>query len=200
MNEKDSKVPIYIAILVAVLLIAAGGYFVLGGKSTVTPETPAATSTPEKTASEKTAAATPSKNGAQETPVVAAPPAKVETIKCELCHKEAENINPHINGGKLCINCHGSQVHNIHIGPGTVGLQCDTCHGFPPKVPTVQKGEGPGSYSVCEQCHAAPPDSLNPSNGNLIVVHLSRAKYCTNCHGTDIGVIHMAAISNATNR
>ena len=31
MNDKNSKVPIYIAILVAVILIAAGGYFVLGG-------------------------------------------------------------------------------------------------------------------------------------------------------------------------
>ncbi|MCZ7398498.1 MAG: hypothetical protein O8C62_02270, partial [Candidatus Methanoperedens sp.] len=59
---------------------------------------------------------------------------------------------------------------------------------------------GPGSYSVCEQCHAAPPDSLKPSNGNLIVVHLSRGKYCTNCHGTDVGVIHMAAITNATKK
>ncbi|MCZ7399555.1 MAG: hypothetical protein O8C62_07745, partial [Candidatus Methanoperedens sp.] len=53
MNEKDSKVPIYIAILVAVLLIAAGGYFVLGGKTkftTITTETSTATPTPEKTA------------------------------------------------------------------------------------------------------------------------------------------------------
>lgn len=203
MNEKDSKVPIYIAILVAVLLIAAGGYFVLGGKTKFTTETPVATPAPEKEAPEKTVAATaketPAKTGAQETPVVAAP-AKVETIKCELCHTNPQNLIPHVNGGKLCINCHGSQVHNIHIGPGTVGLQCDTCHGFPPKVPTVQKGEGPGSYSVCEQCHAAPPDSLKPSNGNLIVVHLSRGKYCTNCHGTDVGVIHMAAITNATKK
>ncbi len=202
MNEKDSKVPIYIAILVAVLLIAAGGYFVLGGKSTINTETPAATSTPEKAAPEKTVTTkeTPAKTAAKETPVVTAAPARVETIKCELCHTNPQELSPHVNGGKLCINCHGSQVHNIHIGPGTVGLQCDTCHGFPPKVPTVQKGEGPGSYSVCEQCHAAPPDSLKPSKGNLIVVHLSRAKYCTNCHGTDVGVIHMAKISNATKK
>ncbi|MFZ3059357.1 MAG: hypothetical protein WA102_06400 [Candidatus Methanoperedens sp.] len=199
MNEKDSKVPIYIAILVAVLLIAAGGYFVLGGKTKFTPitTTSTATPTPEKTAV-STSKETPAQTGAQGTPVAAPPP--VTTVKCELCHKEAEKLNPHVNGGKLCINCHGSQVHNIHIGPGTVGLQCDTCHGFPPKVPTVQKGEGPGSYSICEQCHAAPPDSLKPSNGNLIVVHLSRAKYCTNCHGTDVGVIHMAAITNATKK
>ncbi|MGB8217289.1 MAG: hypothetical protein WCE94_08305 [Candidatus Methanoperedens sp.] len=198
MSEKDSKVPIYIAILVAVLLIAAGGYFVLGGKTkfTTISTNSTATPTPEQTAV-SISTGIPAQTGTQGTPVVAAPP-PAATIKCELCHTNPQNLPPHVNGGKLCINCHGSQVHNIHIGPGTVGLQCDTCHGFPPKIPTVQKGTGPGSYSVCEQCHAAPPDSLKPSNGNLIVVHLSRGKYCTNCHGTDVGVIHMAAITNAT--
>lgn len=200
MNDKESKVPIYIAILVAVLLIAAGGYFVLlGGTPKPPKELPAAT--PERTpaAALKETPAAKTTPGPAETPVVAAP-AKVETIKCELCHKDPQALNPHVNGGKLCINCHGSQVHNIHIGPGTVGLNCDTCHGFPPKIPTVEKGEGPGHYSVCENCHAAPPDSLKPSLGNLITVHLSRAKYCTNCHGTDIGAIHMAALTNASKK
>jgi len=99
------------------------------------------------------------------------------------------------------MTCHGSQVHNIHIGPSTVGLQCDTCHGFPPKIPTVDKSaDGPGHYSVCENCHAPPPDNLKPSFGNLVNVHLSRAKYCTNCHGTDIGVIHAAKLANATSK
>jgi len=196
MEAKDSKVPIYIAILVAVILIAAGGYFLLGIPPKPGEETPAPT--PAKTAVEtpKEAAATP----AATTPAVVTAPARVETIKCELCHRDPQDISQHINGGKLCINCHGSQVHNIHIGPGTVGLNCDTCHGFPPKVPVVEKGEGPGHYSVCENCHAAPPDSLKPSLGNLIVVHLSRAKYCTNCHGTDIGAIHMTALANASKK
>ena len=131
--------------------------------------------------------------------VTAAP--KVETIKCELCHKDAQDLKPHVNGGKLCMTCHGSQVHNIHIGPGTVGLECNTCHGSPPKIPVVDKSaDGPGHYSVCENCHAAPPDSLKPSFGNLITVHLSRSKYCTNCHGTDIGVIHAAKLANATSK
>ncbi len=172
---------------------------VLGGKTKLTPITPTstATQTPEKTVV-AASMETPAQTGVQATTTVVAAPPKVETVKCELCHTNPQNLPPHVNGGKLCINCHGSQVHNIHIGPGTVGLQCDTCHGFPPKIPTVQNGTGPGSYSVCEQCHAAPPDSLKPSNGNLIVVHLSRGKYCTNCHGTDVGVIHMAAIANAT--
>jgi hypothetical protein len=206
MNDKDSKVPIYIAILVALILIAAGGYFVLGGKSKLTPEKTDNQTSPVSTATETLASptettsatsATPTTAGETPAAVTAAP--KVEIIKCELCHTNPQNLTPHVNGGKLCTTCHGSQVHNIHIGPGTVGLQCDTCHGFPPKIPTVDKnGTGPGHYAVCENCHAAPPDSLKPSFGNLIVIHLSRGKYCTNCHGTDIGVIHAAVLANAS--
>ena len=211
MNDKNSKAPIYIAILVAVLLIAAGGYFVLGGTSKLTPEktnnsietTPVSTATgTSASAIETTSAAkeTATKT-AGETPAAVTTAPKVETIKCELCHKDAQNLTPHVNGGKLCVTCHGSQVHNIHIGPGTVGLECNTCHGSPPKIPVVDKSaDGPGHYSVCENCHAAPPDSLKPSLGNLITVHLSRAKYCTNCHGTDIGVIHAAKLANASTK
>ncbi len=203
MDAKDSKVPIYIALLVAVIIIAAGGYFVLGGPAKLSKEKPAATpvETPAKTPS-ATLRETPAKTAAPgEAPVVAAP-ARVETIKCELCHKDSQTLNPHVNGGKLCVNCHGSQVHSIHIGAGTVGLNCEACHGPPTsiKVPKVEKGEGPGHYSTCEQCHAAPPDSLKPSNGELVIIHLSRAKYCTNCHGTDIGSIHAASLTNASKK
>ncbi|MDO8724904.1 MAG: hypothetical protein Q7J35_02415 [Candidatus Methanoperedens sp.] len=91
---------------------------------------------------------------------------------------DAANMNPQ------------SQVHNIHIGQGTVGLGCDTCHGFPPNVIQVQNGSGPGNFIVCEKCHAPPPESMKPSNGNLIVIHLSRNTYCTNCHGADFVTIH----------
>ena len=209
MSDKDSKAPIFIAIVVAVILIAAGGYYVLGGKITPGKTGETKEKTPVPTGKETTLEGketniegkeTPGKTTtASETPVVVASPAKVETIKCELCHKDAQDLSPHLNGGKLCVTCHGSQVHNIHIGPGTVGLECDTCHGSPPKIPVVDKSaDGPGHYSVCENCHASPPDSLKPSMGNLITVHLSRAKYCTNCHGTDIGVIHAAKLGNAT--
>jgi len=54
MNDKNSKAPIYIVILIAVILIAAGGYFVLGGTSNMTPETKEETNenTPVPTAKE----------------------------------------------------------------------------------------------------------------------------------------------------
>lgn len=85
-----------------------------------------------------------------------------------------------------------TQIHNVHIGAGLVDLKCDACHGPPQKItiPTVEKGEGPGHFSVCEQCHAPPPDSLKPSYGNLVTIHLSRGKYCNNCHGWDISSTH----------
>lgn len=198
MNEKDTKVPVYLAIILAVVLVAAAGFYVLGGQSGETPEgnemTPIAS--PEKT---PPAAAHPGGTPQVSPPAATAPPqTSIATIKCELCHTDSQNLDPHLTGGKLCINCHGSQVHGIHIGSGTIDLKCDSCHGFPPKIPTVEKGEGPGHFSVCEQCHAAPPDNLKPSNGNLVTIHLSRAKYCTNCHGTDVAVIHAAALGNKT--
>jgi hypothetical protein len=192
MNDKDTKVPVYIAIIVAFLLIAAAGYYVLGGSSGKVAQPPGT-----QAVNETPAVTTMPPSGA--TPTTAPPQAKVDVIKCEICHTNPQNFTPHVNGGKLCMNCHGSQVHNIHVGAGTVNLDCTTCHGLPPKIPTVEKGEGPGHYSVCEKCHAPPPNNLQPSNGNLIVIHLSRGKYCTNCHGTDISAIHAAALSKLNN-
>lgn len=90
----------------------------------------------------------------------------------------ASNMNPQ------------SQAHSAHIGAGTASLNCDACHGFPANVVQVRNGTKPGEYIVCENCHAAPPDSFKPSYGNLIVIHLSRGLYCTNCHGGDFAVIH----------
>ena len=195
MNEKDTKVPVYLAIIIALILVAAAGYYVLGSKPGEKPEEDGITPTemPENTPVSTHPGGTP-----QVGPTVAPPQTSVATIKCELCHTDAQNLEPHMTGGKLCINCHGSQVHSIHIGSGTIDLNCDSCHGFPPKIPTVEKGEGPGHFSVCEQCHAAPPDNLKPSNGNLVIIHLSRAKYCTNCHGTDVAKTHAAALGNKT--
>ncbi len=196
MNEKDTKVPVYIAIIVAVILVAAAGYFVLGGQPGENQENGG--KTPVETPRVTSTATVHPGGTPSASPTATTPQASVATIKCELCHTDSQNLPPHLNGGKLCINCHGSQVHSIHIGAGTIELKCDSCHGFPPKIPTVEKGEGPGHYSVCEQCHAPPPDNLKPSNGNLVTIHLSRSKYCTNCHGTDVRIIHEKSLGNTT--
>jgi hypothetical protein len=196
MNKKDSKVPVYLAIIIALILVVAAGYYVLGGPSREI-----------KTPMEKPPVEKP-----KETPAVAAPPAgaaptpapqvSTATIKCELCHTDSQDIGLHLTGGKLCVNCHGNQVHSIHTGAGTIDLKCDSCHGSTQKItiPTVEKGEGPGHFSVCEQCHAPPPDSLKPSYGNLVTIHLSRGKYCTNCHGPDVAKIHAAVLGNKTKK
>jgi hypothetical protein len=201
MKEKDTKVPVYLAILIALILAAVAGYYVLGGQRGETPGE-------ERITPVETTTATPSEIAKPEgtlpatTPLTAAPPASVATIKCELCHKESQNLVPHLNGGKLCVNCHGSQVHSIHIGTGTVDLKCDICHGPTQKItiPKVEKGEGPGHFSTCEQCHAAPPDDLKPSNGNLVIIHMSRGKDCAICHSTDLAKIHASVLGNATKK
>lgn len=170
-----SKIPLYIAIVVAVFIIAASGYYFLSEEPPIklaptpipTPVlTPAATVTP---------AITPA--------VVLA-----EVVKCEICHVDAQNIVIHKNGGQFCANCHGNKTHDIHIGPGTVNLQCEPCHGFPPVIPTAEKG-----HVVCENCHAPPPDSLKASGGDIVAIHLSRQKYCTVCHNANIATIHKTA-------
>jgi hypothetical protein len=198
MNEKDTKVPVYIAIIVAIILIAAAGFYFLEGpreKAAPGEQPPAVKPQETPVATAPSAAITPS----------ATPKVSVGTIKCDLCHTESEKLSLHINGGKLCGNCHPSQVHpkdakGVHVGAGTVDLTCDSCHGTPPKTPVLAKGEGPGHYSVCEQCHAPPPDSLKPSNGNLVIIHLSRGKDCTTCHVTDVGAIHEKALANTTKK
>lgn len=115
---------------------------------------------------------------------------ETETVKCELCHKKSQEIKQHLEGGKFCIDCHGGSVHNIHVGLGTIDIGCNSCHGFPPDLPVMLQGTGPGSYSICESCHAAPPNSYKPSFGNLVSIHFSRGKHCVHCHGTDIGATH----------
>ena len=75
----------------------------------------------------------------------------------------------------------GGQVHKVHVEQ----VSCGTCHGEPPNVMLdiqARNGSVPGQYIVCEQCHAPPPESMKPSSGNLITIHLSRGMYCTGCH------------------
>ena len=51
-----------------------------------------------------------------------------------------------------------SPVHTTHVGPNSAGLECDTCHGSPPKIPP--------SMQVCDNCHPVRP---TPTPFNQIV-------------------------------
>lgn len=126
-------------------------------------------------------------------------------LNCDACHGFPPNTNP---PAELCSACHPapvitpvttatptatatpvvtatiipgnpkSRIHNIHTGPGTAGLKCDICHGFPAQpVKTNMSATSPGYYIVCERCHA-PPDM-----GNLVMIHLPGG--CAGCHNTD---------------
>jgi hypothetical protein len=116
-----------------------------------------------------------------------------EGIQCENCHMnptreyvpQAISVRGHVEGGKYCNNCHGSKVHDIHIGQGTINLDCKTCHGIPPTIPKAEEG-----HVVCENCHGY-PNPLEPSYGNLVDIHLSRGIYCINCHTEGFLNIHL---------
>ncbi|WP_456369825.1 hypothetical protein [Geoglobus sp.] len=156
-------------------------------KETVEEKTP--TPKPEKTATPKP---TPEKTP---TPVPTKTPSKVSAspvVECTVCHTKSTDYKPHINGGQYCANCHGSNPHTIHVGPGTINLDCSICHGPPDNIQIPEPIEE--GRSVCENCHAY-PDATKPSYGNLVNIHLPRGKYCTVCHGTDISGLHKAADS-----
>ena len=182
-----------IAVLLALVLIAV---FITGcaqeekPKATPTPvkKTPKPTPTPVKKETPKTKTPKPTPTAKPKT----TPKPKEQVIRCEACHTKAVNYVPHVTGGQRCGNCHGWDPHKIHIGAGTINLQCTVCHGQPPnvKVPKpLEKGR-----TVCENCHAY-PDPTKPSYGNLINIHIPRGKYCTVCHGVDIAALHKAADS-----
>ncbi len=91
-----------------------------------------------------------------------------------------------------------SPVHKGHTGQNTPNMTCDNCHGFPPKDVYFDIDAVPGRYILCEFCHATPPNSLLPSYGNLIVIHLSRGKNCTTCHNIE-NIIPMSPLSETGN-
>ena len=125
-----------------------------------------------------------------------APPSMQPTTSCEMCHKteSSADLNAHVTGGQLvngkpgCFGywgCHGVDnctVHTVHP-PGEVG--CAACHGT--ETPTIPpKGAG---GTTCELCHGY-PKPLEPSEGNLVWIHLDRGKACTVCHVGEISEIH----------
>ncbi|WP_457591065.1 hypothetical protein [Geoglobus sp.] len=151
-------------------------------KKTPTPK-PTKTATPKPTP-EKTPTPTPTKTPSK----VSASP----VVECTVCHTKSAEYKPHVNGGQYCANCHGSNPHTIHVGPGTINLDCSICHGPPDNIQIPKPIEE--GRTVCENCHAY-PDATKPSYGNLVNIHLPRGKYCTVCHGTDIPGLHKAADS-----
>jgi hypothetical protein len=124
------------------------------------------------------------------------PPIMEMTTSCEMCHKteSTAGLTKHVKGGLLvngkpgCFNywgCHGANnatVHTVHP-PKEVG--CAACHGTEaPTKPPI----GPGG-TTCELCHGY-PKPLEPSEGNLVWIHLDRGKDCTVCHVGEISEIH----------
>ncbi len=108
-----------------------------------------------------------------------------QTMDCTLCHEQPENLTEHITGGKFCMSCHGTQLHELH--KKDTELTCKTCHGRSASVGIPQKL--PGSEIICDTCHGF-PDPLTPSYGNLITIHVTRGYTCDICHIQDLQSLH----------
>jgi len=158
------------------------------------PTTPVETTTPVKTTPIKTTPVTTTPTTPKTpktvptTPKPVTPkPAKATKVDCGVCHKRSGDYPPHKDGSG-CLRCHGTDPHSIHVGPGTINLKCQVCHG-PIENLTVPKG--PAGQPSCVNCH----DSKNPVAPfkNYVNVHIPRGKPCTVCHTQDIAKIHEKA-------
>ncbi len=100
---------------------------------------------------------------------------------CESCHlsgkkyiPQAYEVKQHVEGGAYCLKCHKIN-HDTH--PINKNVTCERCHGTTsPSVPQFVNGS-----IVCVQCHNF-PDAMEPSGGNLIVIHRQRNVDCIKCH------------------
>ena len=119
------------------------------------------------------------------TPCPEYPELPAATVDCSACHTKATEYVDHVNGGKYCFNCHGSDPHVIHTGEGTVNLECAVCHGTGAEFRTGedfrQEAVEMPAGSTCELCHD-PTDPVQPSFGNLVNIHIEREIPCSGCH------------------
>jgi len=99
---------------------------------------------------------------------------------CEGCHMsgkpfipQASTVEPHQNGGMFCLSCHVIS-HEKH--PMNENVTCEKCHGTGATKPVYVNG-----YIPCNDCHNY-PDPLQPSKGNIIIIHRSRGISCNTCH------------------
>jgi hypothetical protein len=113
---------------------------------------------------------------------------------CEGCHMsgkpsvpQALTVPPHQNGGAYCLSCHEIN-HEKH--PMSNGVTCDSCHTGPAKPVYFN-----GSIS-CNNCHNY-PDSLSPSEGNIITIHRPRGVSCNKCHTDDCRNCHAESRNGA---
>ncbi len=104
-----------------------------------------------------------------------------QTIDCGICHRQPDNLTEHINGGKYCAACHGTDLHELHKKK----VECSNCHGSSITIPERLDEH----LSICDTCHGY-PDPMAPSFGNLITIHTSRDRTCDICHIQDIQSLH----------
>ncbi|AEA46759.1 hypothetical protein [Archaeoglobus veneficus] len=144
--------------------------------------------TPTATPVEETPAPTPTP---EKTPQPSAPAAAAATIDCSVCHKKASDYAAHKDGNG-CLKCHGTDPHKIHVGEGTINLECSVCHGTSDKISIP---EAPDGQPSCVLCHDS-KDPVKPFK-DYVNVHIPRGKPCTVCHTQPIDELHKAADAGA---
>lgn len=174
--------------LILLMAVFVAGLFA-GCTTTEKPPTP--TPTPFKTATPTpttpVSTPTPTPPLTTPTPKTTPPQPVAATVNCQVCHKKSSEYAAHKDGNG-CLKCHGTDPHKIHVGEGTINLECSVCHGPTDKL-TIPKG--PEGQPSCVLCH----DSVDPTKPfkNYVNVHIPRGKPCTVCHTQDIAEIHSAA-------
>jgi len=173
--------------LILLMAVFVAGLFA-GCTTTEKPPTP--TPTPFKTATPTPTtpvSPTPTPPPSTPTPKTTPPQPVAATVNCQVCHKKSSEYAAHKDGNG-CLKCHGTDPHKIHVGEGTINLECSVCHGPTDKL-TIPKG--PEGQPSCVLCH----DSVDPTKPfkNYVNVHIPRGKPCTVCHTQDIAEIHSAA-------
>ncbi|RZB29220.1 MAG: hypothetical protein AEth_01362 [Candidatus Argoarchaeum ethanivorans] len=108
-----------------------------------------------------------------------------QTIECNICHKQPENLTRHKDGGNYCKACHGADLHDLHTSDKTVNLTCQYCH----TDNAITPQRLPGHEIICDTCHNY-DDPLKPSSGNIIDIHIKKGYTCDLCHIQDLQSLH----------
>lgn len=93
---------------------------------------------------------------------------KVNTQKCDYCHKSIAPIHTNLTSSAVCSHCHKDLI-DIHGKSDS----CSKCHKAPPEI--VKPLKSAEMILVCQNCH--PATSVATIHGNV-----SYKKGCYNCH------------------
>ena len=93
---------------------------------------------------------------------------KVNTEKCDYCHKNIAPVHTNLISGAVCSHCHKDLIE-VHGASDS----CSKCHKTPPEI--VKPLKSPEMILVCQNCH--PSTSVATIHGAV-----DYKQGCYNCH------------------